>query len=71
MGDGRDWTFVLDETCAECGQDIRDLPEGELASHVRDVGGRWKRVLTEHASEPGMRARPTPTTWSRTAWPWR
>ena len=66
MGDGRDWTFVLDETCSECGNDVRDLPEADLASLVRDVGDRWRRLLTERAGDPELRVRPTPTTWSAT-----
>ena len=66
MVDGRDWTFVLDETCAECAYDVRDLPEAELATLVRDAGRRWQVLLSEHATDPAARVRPTPTTWSPT-----
>ena len=66
MGDGRDWTFVLDESCSECGEDVRDLPEGDLAALVRDVGQRWQTLLTTRAAAPELRVRPEPATWSPT-----
>jgi hypothetical protein len=66
MGDGRDWTFVLDEVCSECGEDVRELDEGDLATLVRATGLRWQQLLTSRAADPAMRVRPTPTTWSPT-----
>lgn len=66
MGDGRDWTFVLDEKCGECGEDIRELDERDLAGQVRATGARWQQLLSSRAADPAMRARPTPTTWAPT-----
>jgi hypothetical protein len=66
MGDGRDWTFVLREPCAECGYDVRGLPESELAALVRATGRQWQSLLTDHAGDPAARARPAPSTWSPT-----
>ena len=66
MGDGRDWTFVLHKTCGECGQDVRGLDESDLNGLVRATGLRWQQLLAAHASEPVMRLRPSPDTWSPT-----
>ena len=57
MGDGRDWTFVLDEKCGECGEDIRDLDERDLAGQVRATGARWQQLLTSRAADPATWAR--------------
>ena len=40
MGDGRDWTFVLDKTCGECGQDVRGLDQSEQDGAV----GQQRRI---------------------------
>lgn len=58
--DTKDWTWVLERRCPECGYDAAALAVGaigDLLDHTRD---RWREVL----AETGVRRRPGPTTWS-------
>ena len=64
MGDGRDWTFVLVELCAECGYDVRELDEAELGPLVRSVGRTWEALLDSVADDPRAVRRPAPAVWS-------
>ncbi len=64
MGDGRDWTFVLQTSCDECGVDVRDLDDRELAGLVRSAGRTWQLLLDEHADDAAISTRPAPDTWS-------
>ncbi len=58
--DTKDWTWVLDRPCPECGflagdLDVRDLP-GTIGGWAR----RWRAVL----DRPDVRERPAATVWS-------
>lgn len=43
--DDKDWTWVLDRTCAECGYDAHALDRDQLAGRMRAVGGAWRELL--------------------------
>ncbi len=58
--DDKDWTWVLDRPCPECGFAAAEVTVDRLATVVRDNATTWEAVLTlEDAA-----ARPTPSTWS-------
>lgn len=58
--DTKDWTWVLERTCAECGQDVASIARERVPGVVRDVGTKWTAVLA--GSSVGER--PSPTVWS-------
>lgn len=59
--DTKDWTWVLDRPCPECGFDAAAVPPAEVADRLRRNVDDWTRVLARSA---GLRDRPAPTTWS-------
>jgi hypothetical protein len=59
--DNKDWTWVLDEQCPECGFDTRSPDRAALAGLTDVIGQRWAEVMTM-ASAPTTR--PAPTVWS-------
>ena len=58
--DSKDWTWVLDRPCPECGFDASTQSVAEVARLVRDNTARWPAVL-ERAD---VRQRPSPDRWS-------
>jgi hypothetical protein len=58
--DTKDWTWVLDRPCPECGYDAQAVRRSELAERVRVNAASWEPVLTA----PGAERRPTPAVWS-------
>ena len=61
-GDTKDWTWVLDRPCPECGFDGARYPRPQYAGALRDIGTAWQQVL---AGDPdGLRQRPQPERWS-------
>ena len=59
--DTKDWTWVLEERCPECGFDSRSPRRDELAALAATVGVRWSTVLPGSA-DPARR--PSPEVWS-------
>lgn len=59
--DGKDWTWVVQRPCTECGLDVGDLPTRDVAPVLRAATAAWLDVLATH---PAVTARPAPTTWS-------
>jgi hypothetical protein len=58
--DDKDWTWVLDRPCPDCGFDAAALERSDLPEHTRHaVAGLQSAVLA-----PGSTARPAPATWS-------
>ncbi|WP_323959390.1 DinB family protein [Arthrobacter sp. JZ12] len=43
--DTKDWTWVLQRACNECGFDPADYPPQAISQHHRDAFPRWQRVL--------------------------
>lgn len=58
--DTKDWTWVLDAPCPECGFDAGVFTRADLAPTVEANALGWVRVL----AAPDARRRPAPTTWS-------
>ena len=55
--DTKDWTWVLERPCPECGYDARSLSDDDIAPAVRDNTAAWRSVV--HGA-----TRPDTTTWS-------
>lgn len=60
--DTKDWTWVLDQPCPECGFDAAAVSFETLGAQVREMTPRWEARLA--ASD--ARDRPDPQTWSPT-----
>jgi SAM-dependent methyltransferase len=58
--DTKDWTWVLDRPCPECGFEASRVTVDRLAEVVRDNATTWEAVLTL----PEACVRPDPATWS-------
>jgi hypothetical protein len=58
--DTKDWTWVLDRVCDECGYDARSVARDHVPSIIRQYAARWLEVL----ATPGVRRRPGPRVWS-------
>lgn len=58
--DTKDWTWVLDEPCPECGFVAADVDRGSVGDVIRDDARGWAVVL----AQPGADARPDASTWS-------
>lgn len=60
MPDAKDWTWVLERPCPECGFDAATLTPVEVADRIRTNASQWSAVLTG----PEVRRRPTDDRWS-------
>jgi hypothetical protein len=58
--DTKDWTWVLDRQCAECGFDPTSVHHNEVADRIRSDATDWVRRL----GQPGAKQRRQPTVWS-------
>lgn len=58
--DDKDWTWVLDRPCPECGFDARSVDVAEVGSLVRANAAAWAVVL----ARPDVADRPAPGVWS-------
>ena len=58
--DTKDWTWVLDRPCPECGFDARSVRPEEVKNRVYANASAWRRVL-EH---DGAARRRSPGVWS-------
>lgn len=60
--DTKDWTWVLESTCPDCGFDAAAVDRTTLGARVREDAGFWTRVL----DDPRAGRRPAPAVWSPT-----
>lgn len=60
--DTKDWTWVLDRPCPECGFTAGTVDTGALAAAIRDNAAFWAEAL----ADPRAGQRPSPTVWSPT-----
>jgi hypothetical protein len=60
--DTKDWTWVLERTCPECGFDAGSVVLAEVGRMVRDNAAAWQPVLAR--TEDQVRARPSDDRWS-------
>lgn len=58
--DTKDWTWVLNRPCTECGFDARSVTLSEVGDYARANAGIWADVL----ERPDVRQRPDDDTWS-------
>jgi hypothetical protein len=58
--DTKDWTWILERPCPQCGLDVRSMADAAIAVRIRDNAGRWPRVL----ARPDVRQRANPAVWS-------
>jgi DinB superfamily len=58
--DTKDWTWVLQRPCGECGFDTSSFPREAVSRMIRENGAAWELVL----EAGGVRTRRTPTVWS-------
>ena len=58
--DTKNWTWVLERACPECGFDASDWHVQDVAHAVRTQGDIWTRLL----AHPSARVRPTDDQWS-------
>jgi hypothetical protein len=58
--DHKDWTWVLERVCPECGFDTQDVDQEDLDGRIAATTTAWKSVL----ERSDVRARPDDRTWS-------
>src|ERR1700761_9619788 len=58
--DAKDWTWVLERPCRECGFDAQGFAREELAQRLRENVKLWEAELTRDDA----RIRPNPERWS-------
>ena len=59
--DTKDWTWVLERRCPECGFDASTTPADRVAGLVRANAAQWMELRAAGRLRPG---RPDPATWS-------
>jgi len=63
--DTKNWTWVLERPCPECGLNPRDIAPEQVAGLLREVTASWQDVLSGAVDVPGgVTVRPDPATWS-------
>jgi DinB superfamily len=60
--DTKDWTWVLDRACPECGYDSAAVARQEIAPAIVDNAAQWRSVLAD--SDHHLRFRPRADRWS-------
>ena len=58
--DTKNWTWVIERPCPECGYDARDHEDGGIAGAILGNAGTWPAVL----SREDVAVRPDDLTWS-------
>jgi hypothetical protein len=58
--DTKDWTWVLETPCPDCGYDAGSVPPGTIGDRVRAALPRWQAVLQRRDATD----RPAPDVWS-------
>jgi len=58
--DSKDWTWVLESRCPECGFDASTARSADVAGMIRSNASRWYEILTR----PDVRQRPSDDRWS-------
>lgn len=58
--DTKDWTWVLQRRCPECGYDASAIAATDVADAVRRNARAWRQVL----DRPDVERRPNPRIWS-------
>jgi hypothetical protein len=59
--DTKNWTWVLDEVCPDCGVDTAAFPREQVGAMTRDLAAQWRTIFT---GDRDLRQRPDDSTWS-------
>jgi len=59
--DEKDWTWVVERRCPECGEDASRIQPEQVPDLIRDCAAQWQKVLS--AGGP-LQDRPRPGVWS-------
>lgn len=59
--DTKNWTWVLERPCPECGFEAAAFPREEISARLRENAGAWRGVFD---SGIDVRTRPEPGKWS-------
>lgn len=59
--DDKDWTWVIEQRCPECGFDAAAIDPRAVAAMLRDATDRWVDVVSTRSD---VRDRPRPDVWS-------
>jgi hypothetical protein len=59
--DTKDWTWVLERTCPECGFDSAGIAREDVAGLIRKNAAGWQAVL----QQPALAERPADDRWSK------
>jgi hypothetical protein len=58
--DAKNWTWVLERRCDECGFDASAFPREDVSGMIRQNAAAWQHVL----DRPDVDRRPSDTVWS-------
>ena len=58
--DDKNWTWVLERACPECGFDAASVELNEIGAKIRSMNSAWEAAL----GRPSARDRPAPSVWS-------
>jgi hypothetical protein len=58
--DTKDWTWVIDRPCEQCGFDAKDYPPASFANAIREQAAKWDEVL----HRANAKERPAEDRWS-------
>ncbi len=58
----KDWTWVLDRACPECGFDAAAVAPDQVGAMTRDTAAAWQRLLARPRDE--LTTRPSEDRWS-------
>jgi hypothetical protein len=58
--DEKDWTWVIEQPCADCGFDAETAGNERIPALLRDQAAQWRSIL----ARPDVRRRPDDSTWS-------
>jgi hypothetical protein len=61
--DTKNWTWVLERECPECGLDVRTVEPDEVPGLLRENATMWLGILSER-DEADLRRRPADDRWS-------
>ena len=60
VADTKNWTWVIDRPCPDCGFDAADYRDADVPPAIVDNAGSWPEVL----ARVSVRERPDDSTWS-------
>ena len=60
-GDDKDWTWVLQRRCDQCGAEVGTVARDALGERFFVAAEEWVRILEEN---PAVEVRPAPDVWS-------